>query len=131
MWKPITLGALALVTACAAQSYTGVQTVSPAYQASGPGAPAADCRIREAPTPQGMRLEAAVQTEHSVYGDYDFTITSYNSGGSSDIVQGGPVNLAGGERATVGSAEIPRGRYRAVLTLSDADGTLCSAERRS
>jgi len=131
MWKPITLGALALVTACAAQSYTGVQTVSPAYQASGPGAPAADCRIRETPTPQGMRLEAAVKTDHAVYGDYDFTITSYSSGGSSDIMQGGPVDLLAGERTKVGSADIPRGRYRAVLVLSDADGALCSAERRS
>lgn len=127
MLKPMTLGALALVTACAAQSHAGVQTAAPAYLANGPVA----CKIRETKTPQGVRLEALIHADRSVYGDYDFVITAYNRGGSSDISQSGPVGLLDGERATVGSAEIPRGRYRAVLTLSDARGRLCDIERRS
>lgn len=127
MLKPMTLGALALVTACAAQSHAGVQTAAPAYLANGPAA----CKIRETKTLNGVRLEALIHADRSVYGDYDFVITAYNKGGSSDISQGGPVDLVAGERATVGSAEIPRGRYRAVLTLSDARGPLCNLERRS
>lgn len=127
MLKPITLGALALVTACAGQSYAGVQTAAPGYQAKAPVA----CKIRETKTPNGVRVEALIHADRSVYGDYDFVITAYNRGGSSDISQGGPVDLVAGERATVGSAEIPRGRYRAVLTLSDTRGPLCDIERRS
>lgn len=127
MLKPMTLGALALVVACAGQSYAGVNTAAPAYLANGPVA----CKIRETRTPQGVRLEAEIRADRSVYGDYDFVVTSYNKGGSSDISQGGAVDLASGERATVGSAEIPRGRYRAILTLSDARGPLCDIERRS
>jgi hypothetical protein len=126
MLKPITLGALALVAACAGQSNT-VAYAAPGYLANGPAA----CKIRETRTPQGMRLEAQILADRSVYGDYDFIITAYNSGGSSDISQGGEVDLAAGERATVGSAEIPRGRYRAVLTLSDRRGPLCTIQRRS
>jgi len=127
MLKPMTLGALALVTACAGQSYAGVQTAAPSYLANGPAA----CKIRETKTPQGVRLEALIHADRSVYGDYDFVITAYNKGGSSDISQSGAVDLVAGERAKVGSAEIPRGRYRAVLTLSDARGPLCNLERRS
>lgn len=127
MLKPMTLGALALVAACAGQSYAGVNTASPGYLTNGPAA----CKIRETRTPQGVRLDAEIRADMSVYGDYDFVITSYNKGGSSDISQGGSVDLAAGERAKVGSAEIPRGRYRAILTLSDARGPLCDIERRS
>jgi hypothetical protein len=106
MLKPMTLGALALVAACAGQSYAGVNTASPGYLTNGPAA----CKIRETRTPQGVRLKAEIRADMSVYGDYDFVITSYNKGGSSDI---------------------SRGRYRAILTLSDARGPLCDIERRS
>ena len=126
MLKPMTLGARALVAACAGQSGT-VAYAAPGYLANGPAA----CKIRETKTPHGVRLEALIHADRSVYGDYDFTITAYNKGGSSDISQAGLVDLVAGERATVGSAEIPRGRYRAVLTLSDARGPLCDLERRS
>ena len=126
MLKPLTFGALALVTACAAQSHAVAYT-PPGYAANGPAA----CKIRETRTAQGMRLEALIHADRSVYGDYDFTITAYNKGGSSDISQGGAVDLVAGERATVGSAEIPRGRYLATLTVRDGRHTLCSLERRA
>lgn len=143
MMKPMIFTALALVTACAAPPHNEVHTVSAAYVATGPGPvpargapeaywePAASCRIRETKTAQGVRLEAIAQADQSVYGEYEFIITAYSSGGSSDITQGGEVDLAAGERATVGSADIPRGRYRAILTLTDAGGVLCDLERRS
>lgn len=127
--------ALMLVTACAVQ--TPAEAHRPAFvpgalvkgAAPAPGA-LAECRIRETPTAKGFRLEAVVEAEDAVYADYEFTVTAKGSAGSSDVSQGGPVDLAAGERATVGSAEFSGGRYRALLTLTDAVGELCSAERQ-
>jgi len=139
----MTVAALGLVTACAAQAPTGAQTETllpaarvPAaepLQAS-PGAPetlGATCDIRETRTAGGLRLEAIVQADQAVRGEYDFVITALSRGGSSDVTQGGAVNLAAGQGAVVGAAEIPAGSYRAALTLGDAGGELCRVEHRS
>ncbi len=142
MMKPMIFAALALGAACSAPAQPQVYTVPPTHLVKGAASvpvqavpeiyrEPATCRIHETKTAKGVRLEAVAHAGRSVYGEYDFTINAYSSGGSSDITQGGPVDLAAGERATVGSAEIPRGRYRAVLTLSDAGGDLCRLERRS
>lgn len=143
MLKPAIGAALALVTACAAQTRTDVPTLAQVTAApvvlgeatrGAPetfGPPAAYCDIRETRTPRGLRLEAIAEADQSVDGVYDFVITAKGSGGSSDISQGGPVALNAGERAVVGVAEIPAGRYSAVLTLSDADGELCRVEQQS
>jgi hypothetical protein len=133
---PSIAAALALVTACAVQTPAEVQTaaVVPGEYVKGEAAapaPLATCRIRETPTANGLRLEAIVTADHAVYGDYEFTVTAQGRAGSSDVSQGGRVELASGERATVGSAEFSGGRYRALLTLTDADGALCTAERLS
>ena len=143
MMRLMTLSALALVTACAAQARTEAPTESPpsatplvvaeaariAPKAS--VASAVACDILATRTAHGLRLEAIAHADRSVHGAYDFVITAQGSGGSSDVTQGGPFDLAAGRSATVGVAEISRGRYRAVLTLSDADGELCRLERRS
>lgn len=139
----ITVAALGLVTACAAQALTGTPagTLLPAAPLpagetlpAAPRAPesfGATCDIRETRTARGLLLEAGLQADQPVRGRYDFVITALSRGGSSDIIQGGAVNLLAGENAAVGAAEIPAGSYRAVLTLSNAGGPLCRIERRS
>lgn len=143
MMKSATTAALILVTGCAAQtqtpSYTELAPPPPAYagepaRAVPPAplpAPGVDCDIRTSRTAHGLQIRAVAHAGRPVHGEYDFVITALGSGGSSDISQGGPLHLSAGQSDTVGYAEIPRGRYRAVLTLSDADGELCRSERRS
>ena len=130
---PLIAAALALVTACAAPAPAPSYALLPPDEARPEAAPAAgaDCWIRETRTANGLRLEAIVQADYAVRGSYDFTVTSQGPGGSSDVTQGGEVDLADGESATVGSAEFSGGRYSAVLTLRDAGGELCSAEQLS
>ena len=130
---PLIAAALALVTACAAPAPAPTYALLPPDEAPAATAPAAsaDCWIRETQTANGVRLEAVVRSDSSVHGSYDFNVTSQGPGGSSDVTQGGEVDLADGESATVGSAEFSGGRYRAVLTLRDAGGELCSAEQLS
>ena len=113
-------GALAMASACA----------SPAVHAS-PAPSAGACEIRETRTPDGIRLEAVAHADRAIQGGYDFAITAQGSGGASDITQAGQVDLSAGRSATVGAAEISNGRYRAVLTLTDAHGELCRRERQS
>ena len=141
MKTPLIAAALALVTACAVQTPAEVHTMTLPETSSvaaefvkGERAipdSSADCKIRETRTANGVRLEAIVRTDSAVYGSYDFNVTSQGPGGSSDVTQGGEVDLADGESATVGSAEFSGGRYRAVLTLRDAGGELCSTEQLS
>ncbi len=140
--KPMIFAALALTSACAARTPNEVQAVSPTSIAPALGIeaartspakpePSAACDIRETKTAKGVRLEAVARSDQALRGTYDFVVTAQTSGGLSDISQGGEIDLAARQQATVGSAEIPRGRYRAVLTLRDATGELCSSERTS
>jgi hypothetical protein len=117
---------LTLATACAAQTPPDMYTVSQPG-ATYPGA----CEIRETRTENGVLLEAVAHADYGLRAEYDFVITAQSAGGSSDVTQGGQVDLAAGDSATVGTAEISQRRYRAVLTLNDADGELCRLERRS
>jgi hypothetical protein len=136
MTIPSIAAALVLVTACAVQTPPEMHT--PAFvpgelvkgKAAAPAA-LAECRIRETPTAKGFRLEAVVEAGDAVYGDYEFTVTAKGSAGSSDLSQAGPISLAAGKHATVGSAEFSGRRYRALLSLTDAEGELCSAESLS
>jgi len=140
----LTIGAvLVLVAACAAPARTEAPAEPPSLTTSifvpdgsrASTAPrvrsAVACDIRATRTARGLRLEAIAHAERAVRGLYDFVITAQGSGGSSDVTQGGPFDLTAGRSATVGAAEISRGRYRAVLTLGDADGEFCRSERRS
>lgn len=90
------------------------------------------CDVRVTPTRHGAQFEALARGETPA--SYELVITKRDGGGSSDIVQSGDVDLAGGDTQSLGGAEISleRGaRYRATLTLSDADGEICSTEVRS
>jgi hypothetical protein len=128
MMKRLTFAAFGLVAACAAQTRNDVY--AELLPATGPGfADIAACDIREIQTPQGVQLEAVVEAGEAVRGTYEFVISARGAGGVSDVTQGGPLDLAPGEIATVGSAGLPHGRYRATLTLSDAAGELCHLER--
>ena len=133
MKTPLIAAALALVTACAAPAPAPTYVLLSPDEARPEAAPAAsaDCWIRETKTVNGVRLEAVVRADSTAYGSYDFNVTSQGPGGSSDVTQGGEVDLPDGESATVGSAEFSGRRYRAVLTLRDAGGELCSIEQLS
>lgn len=126
MFKPMTGAALALLTACAVQAPTEAHTLA-AYTA----APAVDCTIRATKTPHGLKLEALTYTDHTFHGDYDFVVTAKGSGGSSDIRQGGPLDLVAGEEASVGLAELSASRFSASLSVRDDAGEICHAEHGS
>jgi hypothetical protein len=130
---PLIGAALAVVTACAAPVPAPAYALLPPKEARPEAAPAAsaDCWIRETKTANGVRLEAVVRADDAVYGTYDFRVTSHGPGGGTDVTQGGEVDLTHGKSATVGSAEFSGGRYRALLTLRDAGGELCSAQQLS
>ena len=143
MMRLMTVAALALVTACAAQALTDARTdlpppAAPVVVAEGArAAPEAfirspvACDIRATRTANGVRLEAIARADRAMRGAYNFVITARGSGGSSDVTQGGPIDLTAGRSVTVGVAEISSSRFHAVLTLSDANGELCRLERRS
>ena len=130
---PLIAAALAVVTACAAPVPAPAYALLPPEEARPETTPAAsaDCWIRETKTASGVRLEAVVLAHTPVYGAYEFSVTAQGPGGGTDVTQGGEVDLADGESTTVGSAEFSGGRYRALLTLRDAGGELCSAEKLS
>lgn len=125
--------ALAGITACAAPAPAPAYALLPPNEARPEAAPAASttCSIRETKTANGVRLEAVVWAHTPVYGRYDFSVTAHGPGGGTDVTQGGEVDLTDGKSATIGSAEFSGGRYRALLTLRDAGGELCSAEKLS
>ena len=130
---PLIAAALAGVTACAAPVPAPAYALLPPEEARPEAALAvsAVCWIRETKTANGLRLEAVVQAHAAVYGTYSFSVTAQGPGGGTDVAQGGEVDLTDGQSATVGSAEFSGGRYRALLTLRDAGGELCSAEKLS
>lgn len=131
MKMPLIAAAIAVVTACAAPVPAPAYALVPPDEPRPEAAPAAsaDCTIRETKTANGVRLEAIVRAHTAVYGRYDFSVTSQGPGGGTDVTQGGEVDLTDGKSATVGSAEFSGGRYRALLTLRDAGGELCSVEK--
>ncbi len=130
---PLIAAALAVVTACAAPAPASTYALLSPDEARPEAKPAAsaDCWIRETKTANGVRLEAVVRAKDAVYGSYDFSVTSHGPGGGTGVTQGGEVDFPHGKSATVGSAELSAERYRAILTLRDASGELCSAEQLS
>lgn len=123
------LAALGALAACSAAAQTSQNL--PAISAQ---APAVACEIRVTDTRHGVRFAALASAPTQAGGEYEFTISKDGAGGSSDIVQGGEFEFAGGGRETLGAAELNLGRgdrYRARLALWDGDGEVCRAERRS
>lgn len=134
MLRMMTLSLLALSAACAAQARTEAAPApapAPAARIEAQAPAAAACDIRETRTSQGLRLEAVVHARTALRADYGFSVEAKGSGGTSNVTQGGPFEAAAGVSTTVGAVDISRGRYRATLTVRDADGEICRLERRS
>ncbi len=132
------MSALGALAACAADASPQASFAEPA-PALAP-APAEtltavgrmSCDVVATATAHGVELRAFAASPDGAAGEYDFTITKNDRGGSSDIVQGGAFALRPGERASLGSAEISierGGSYHARLVITDADSLACEAER--
>jgi hypothetical protein len=92
------------------------------------------CDIRTTPTAHGVLIEATANAERDMAGEFALDIVKHGAGGDSDISQGGAFSAQAGEIEMLSGSEIslePGARYRATLTLRDADGVLCRDERRS
>lgn len=89
-----------------------------------------DCVIVERNTRGGVSLEARAPGSSRVGGlEYDFVVTKSGPSGDSDIRQGGEIT-----ETMLGAVELnmdSRDRYRARLSVSDADGLVCRTEVRS
>lgn len=86
------------------------------------------CEVRSRRTANGLLIQARAFADRDITGEYDLVITKSGPAGSSDISQGGALDLAAGSSALLGENEISveRGaRVRATLTLRDDDGQLC------
>ncbi len=99
-------------------------------------APAIDCAVRTTRTRNGVKFEAVAYggAYDALSGEYEFVLTRSGAGGSSDVSQGGPFDVAPGETQVLSESEfnIDRGaRVRARLVLRDSDGVVCSDEYRS
>lgn len=124
------IGLSALAACAAAASPTPPAFAeAPAHVQEAP--PSLSCDIIRTRTSHGVELRAIAASDASMIGDYEFVITKRDRGGSSDIMQSGEFDLARGESASLGSAEISVARgggYEARLQLTSADGETCVAE---
>lgn len=124
-------GLIGVTVACAAANEMAPDPVPTNYvvAASAPLEPACDIEVTR--ISGGVRLEA-MATDFDLSSeplDYRFTVTKSDRAGSSDIVQGGEV-----VEPELGSVDLSldRGaRFRARLTISDAEGQLCATEVQS
>jgi hypothetical protein len=85
------------------------------------------CDVRARRTANGLLIRARASADRDVDGEYDLLITK-SGANAAEISQSGAVSIAAGSSVTLGENEISveRGaRVRALLTLRDADGTLC------
>lgn len=127
------IGLSALTMACAANASPAPQTLAdaPVYEAASSAPRSLTCDIIRTRTSHGVELRAVASSDLSALGEYEFVITKRDRGGSSDIMQSGEFQLANGESADLGSAEISVARgggYDARLELTTADGETCIAE---
>ena len=91
-------------------------------------APLVSCDIRMRRTANGVLIEARAFADRDIAGEYDLAIVKSGGGNSSEINQGGPLDIAAGSTVTLGENELsvePGARLRAVLTLRDEAGELC------
>lgn len=124
---------LSALAACAATASPAPQplTEAPAYEAVSYAPQSLSCDIIRTRTSHGVELRAVASSDLSAMGEYEFVITKRDRSGSSDIMQSGEFQLASGESADLGSAEISVARgggYDARLELTSADGETCIAE---
>lgn len=134
---------LALVSACSANALPGTDAIAPAPVEIAHAAPSRDvpvmhaaamrCAVTTAPVPRGLRVDAVAYAGAAFDGDFDVRIRTAGPHGESDVVQNGPVRLARGETATLGTTEVSAGRRaqtRVTFTLRDADGEVCRVDRK-
>ena len=91
------------------------------------------CNIIVQPTSHGIRLKAIARSADRLSGHYSMVVTKRGRAGSSDITQGGPFKLNGGE-VSLSSAELSvedAAHYQAVLTIHVGDRQVCRREVRS
>lgn len=125
---------LSALAACAATASPAPQTFAEApsaYEAVSYAPQSLSCDIIRTRTSHGVELRAVASSDMSAMGEYEFVITKRDRGGSSDIMQSGEFDLASGESADLGSAEISVARgggFDARLELTSADGETCTAE---
>lgn len=139
MIRTFLIAALAAAAGCSAAAHPSDEpSVAPQLadgRALSGALPDLDCDVVAVPTRHGVRIEALAHSGGAFSAiAYDLTVTKDGSGGSSDIVQSGAVDLFAGETLTLGVAEFNMGgrdTYRADLVLSDEDGIVCRAELRS
>lgn len=127
------IGLSTLTMACAANATPTPQTraETPVYETASYAPQSLSCDIIRTRTSQGVELRAVASSDLSTIGEYEFVITKRDRGGSSDIMQSGEFDIAGGQSASLGSAEINVARgggYDARLELTSANGETCSAE---
>lgn len=129
------IGLSTLTMACAANATPAPQTLAeaPAYESAAEAPASLACEIIRTRTSHGVELRAVASSHLNTMGEYEFVITKRDRGGSSDISQSGEFDIAGGQSASLGSAEISVARgggYEAHLELTSANGETCSAETR-
>lgn len=127
------IGLSALTMACAANASPAPQALAdtPAYETASYAPQSLTCDIVRTRTSHGVELRAVASSDMSAMGEYAFVITKRDRAGSSDIMQSGEFQLANGESANLGSAEISVSRgggYDARLELTTANGETCIAE---
>lgn len=127
------IGLSTLTMACAANATPAPQTraETSVYETASYAPQSLSCDIIRTRTSQGVELRAVASSDLSTIGEYEFVITKRDRGGSSDIMQSGEFDIAGGQSASLGSAEINVARgggYDARLELTSANGETCSAE---
>ncbi len=148
----VSLAALLLMAACSATASPNVaaaptsQDALEAVRATPPPRPSnpaaaprsamlgdgVSCDVRARPTPNGVLIQAVARSNRRFDGEYELVIAKSGGGGSSDVTQSGPVSIAAGQSVTLGSTELSAaGRFRAVLTLRDDAGEVCTQELRS
>lgn len=91
-------------------------------------APIVSCDIRMRRTANGVLIEARAFADRDIAGEYDLAIVKSGGGNTSEINQGGPLDILAGSTVTLGQNELsiePGARLRAVLTLRDEGGELC------
>ena len=89
------------------------------------------CEIRATQGGGMVKLDALVQTDKRISGNYAFRIEKSGGGGSSVVNQNGAFNAGAGETATLGSVTLDSQNtdYKATLDIKVGDRTLTCTRR--
>lgn len=128
----LTTAMLAATMACSANAHPD-DTLGQSGLVSSANAPEVACAITATRTRLGVRLEAQALSNgfSPVSGEYEFTMHKRDSGGESDMIQGGEFDLAAEDEMSLGEIDMTLergGHYQAQLILRDGDAILCETE---